>query len=188
MDQELDKVSGNDSWTIRPIRMEEAATAKHLIYTVAHPLMEPQMALEELITLWESWGAFSDLDDVQKNYFENGGAFLVTMQGEQMVGTGAFQHYREGVCEVRRITLLPEYRGRGMGYAMLMDIARRARAMGYEKMTLWTDRHKLWRAVIFYQKLGFVEVPHAGAEEDEIWMEMELTPPIHASPYPHPPD
>lgn len=188
MDQEFDKVNVNAPCTIRPIRAEEVATARHLIYTVAHPLMEPQMALEELIAQWEAWGAFGDLDDVQKSYFENGGAFLVTMHGDQMVGTGGFHRYREGVCEVRRITLLPEYRGRGMGYAMLMEIARRARAMGYEKLTLWTDRHKLWRAVIFYQKLGFVEVPHEGAEEDEIWMEIDLTRPTHADLHPLPPN
>ena len=33
---------------IRPIRAEEAAEAKRLVYRVAHPLMAPQMSLEEL--------------------------------------------------------------------------------------------------------------------------------------------
>ena len=35
---------------IRPIRAEEAAEAKRLVYRVAQPLMAPQMSLEDFIT------------------------------------------------------------------------------------------------------------------------------------------
>lgn len=167
-------VDMNNECMIRPIRADEAAEARRLIYAVAHDLMEPQMPLEEVTAQWDAWGAFCDLDDVQVSYFENGGVFLVTLCGGQLVGTGAFHRYAEGVCELRRITLLPEYRGRGLGYAMLMELMRRARAMGYGKMCLWTNRYKLWRAVDFYHRLGFVDVPHEGADEEELWMEMEI--------------
>jgi GNAT superfamily N-acetyltransferase len=164
----------NSEWTIRPIRAEEAAEAKRLIYTVAHALMEPQMALEDLIAQWEGWGVLADLDDIQKNYNDNGGVFLVTMDREHLLGTGAFWRYAEGVCELKRIALVPEHQGSGAGYAMLMELLDRARSMGYGKMCLWTNRYKLARAVAFYQRLGFVEVPHEGADEDEIWMEKAL--------------
>ena len=164
----------NDGWIIRPIRPEEVIEARNLIYRVAHELMEPDKPLEEVTAQWDAWGAFDDLDDVQKNYFENGGVFLVTVSGGQVVGTGAFQWYAEGVCEARRVALLPAYRGRGLGYAMMMELQRRARAMGYSKMCLWTNPIKLWRAVTFYHRLGFVEVVHEGADEDELWMEIEL--------------
>ena len=137
--------------------------------------MEPDKSLEEVTAQWDAWGAFDDLDDVQKNYFENGGVFLVTVSGGQLVGTGAFHGYAEGVCEARRVALLPAYRGRGLGYAMMMELQRRAGAMGYSKMCLWTNPIKLWRAVTFYHRLGFVEVAHEGADEDELWMEIELT-------------
>ena len=73
----------NNELILRPIRAEEAVEAKRLIYAVAHALMEPQMTLEEVTALWDGWGIFSDLDDVQKNYFENGGVFWVTMDGGQ---------------------------------------------------------------------------------------------------------
>ncbi len=163
--------------TIRSLHPSEAPQAKHLIYTVAHALMEPHKSLAEVTAQWDAWGVCSDLDDVQKSYFENGGVFLVSMDGAHMAGTGAFWHYAEGVCELKRITLLPEYQSQGAGYAMLMELLSRARAMGYEKMCLWTNRHKLARAVAFYHRLGFVEVPHEGADEEEIWMEKDLIPP-----------
>ena len=168
----------NDDWIIRPIQPEEVTQARRLIYRVAHELMEPDKSLEEVTAQWDAWGAFDDLDDVQKNYFENGGVFLVTMSGGQLVGTGAFHWYAEGVCEARRVALLPAYRGRGLGYAMMMELQRRAGAMGYSKMCLWTNPIKLWRAVTFYHRLGFVEVAHEGADEDELWMEIGLTPQV----------
>jgi GNAT superfamily N-acetyltransferase len=163
---------------IRPMRAEEAAEAKRLVYRVAHPLMAPQMSLAELTAQWEGWGILSDIDQAQKIYFENGGMFLVTLDGGQMVGTGAFERVTEVVCTARRIALLPEYWGQKLGYAMMMELIHRARAMGYSKMTLWTNPFKLTRAVAFYHQLGFVDVPHAGADEDELWMEKEITQPV----------
>ena len=178
MSRITNSMDGNDSWVIRPIRPEEVTEARRLIYCVAHEFMEPYKSLEEMTDQWDAWGVFDDLDDVQEKYIENGGVFLVTVSGGQLVGTGAFHWYAEGVCEARRITLLPAYRRRGLGYAMLMELQRLARAMGYSKMCLWTNPIKLWRAVTFYHRLGFVEVAHEGADEDELWMEIELTPEV----------
>ncbi len=183
---------------IRPIRAEEAPEAKRLIYAIAHPLMAPQMTMEELIDLWESWGAFTDLDDVQKNYFDNGGVFLIVKVGDCIVGTGAFKRYTdghlfsaggplhtsderlrtgEGVCELRRITLLPEYQGQKVGYlayALILNLIERAREMGYTKMVLWTDPIKLHHAVDFYHLIGFKDIPIDGNDPDELWLGIEI--------------
>ena len=180
---------------IRPIRSEEAPEVKCLIYLVARPLMAPQMTLEELMNLWEGLDVFDDLDDIQKNYFESGGVFLVTEINGRMVGAGAFKRYAEshlfladgplhtadeslrtgnGVCEVRRIALLPGCRGQKLGYALMLDLIRRAREMSYHKMVLWTDPIKLHRAVDFYHQLGFTDIPIDGGGADELWLGMEI--------------
>lgn len=165
----------NNEVMIRPIRLEEAAEAARLNTTVAYELMKPQMSLEEYTAEWKARGVLVDMEDVQKNYFENGGVFLVVVGGGKMIGTGAFQRYAEGGCILRRIALLPDYRGQRMGYALMMELLQRARAMGYGKMCLWTDRSKTTRAVSLYHRLGFVDVPHEGAYENELWMEMEIS-------------
>jgi GNAT superfamily N-acetyltransferase len=180
---------------IRPIRVEEAPEVKHLIYTVAHQLMEPQMTLQEMMDLWEGWGYFTDLDDIENNYFKQDGVFLVVEIDGCIVGTGAFMRYAEsqlfavggrlhtldeslhtgeGVCEVRRISLLPQYRGQKLGYALMLDLIDRARELGYGKMILWTDPIKLHRAVDFYHQLGFTDIPIDGIDPDEIWLGMEI--------------
>ena len=163
---------------IRSIRVKETEEARRLIYSVAHALMEPQMPLEEVTAQWEAWGVFSDLDDIQKSYFENGGEFLVAVIGEQMVGTGAFHYYSDGVCELRRVALLPEVRGQRLGYTLMMELIHRARAMDYRKMCLWTNPSKLTRAVAFYHQLGFIDIPGEGSDADELWMEMEIDQPV----------
>ena len=165
-------------WTLRPIRADEADEGKRLVYGVAHALMEPQMPLQDFIAQWVTWDILGDMTDVQTTYWDNIGVFLVAVDGGRMVGTGAIHQTAErpGVCDVRRIALLPEYRGRGLGYALMLELRRRALDMGYHTMLLWTNRFKLTRAVAFYRQLGFVEVAHADAYEDEIWMEWEISP------------
>jgi GNAT superfamily N-acetyltransferase len=164
---------------IRPIRTDEAAEAKQLVFQVAHELMEPETPWDDFKALWDSWGIFDDLHDVQKSYFDNGGVFLASVADGRIVGTGAFLRYEvEGYCELKRIALLPAFRGQGLGYALLMELIQRARALGYHKAILWTNRFKLARAVAFYRQIGFAEVPHAGADEDEIWMEIAIAPTV----------
>ncbi len=180
---------------IRPIRVNESDQAKRLIYSVAHPLMEPQITLNELIARWESWGVLEEMNDILKNYFNCGGVFLVIEVDGCIVGTGAIRQFvevevfaeggrlhtddaqlrsGEGVCEVRRIALLPEYRGQKLGYLIMLDLIRRAREMGYNRMILWTDPTKLKRAVDFYHQLGFTDLAIDGIDPDELWMGIDL--------------
>jgi len=180
---------------IRPVRAKEASKVKRLIYSVAHSLMEPQMTLKEYMDQWEAIGAFSDLADIQKNYFDNGGVFLAIEINGRIVGTGAFHRYIEdqlfsdngrlhssdeslrtgkGLCELRRVTLLPKYRGQKLGYALMLDLIHRAKEMGYTKMILWTDPINLHRSVDFYHQLGFSDLPIEGIDADELWMGKEI--------------
>lgn len=161
-------------YIIRPIRPAEAAEAARINTAVAYEMMQLGIPLEEFAAGWAERKVLADLDDVRANYDQNGGVFLVLARGTRMIGTGGFQRYAEGVCVLRRVALLPEERGQGFGYALMRDLLRRARAMGYHKMVLWTDRWKTQRAVALYRRMGFVEVTREGAYENELWMEMPI--------------
>ena len=117
------------------------------------------------------------MHDIQRDYLEQGGDFLAAVAEGRIVGTGAFRRDEtEGYCELKRIALLPEYRGQGLGYALVKELIARAQTLGYAKIVLWTNRLKLARAVAFYAQIGFVEVPHADADPEDIWMELALAP------------
>jgi len=159
---------------IRPIQPHEVTQAKHLIYEVAFHLFHDEMPLEQGIPYYEARGELADLNDIQANYFDNGGIFLVMAEGEQLLGTGAIWRLDEGVCELKRLWFRLQFHGRGYGYRMMQELWIVARAKGYKKMRLQTDRKFQTRAVAFYQRLGFYEIPFNGSDPDDIAMEMEL--------------
>ena len=109
---------------IRRIRFapDEWAVAKRLIYRVAHAIFNETRPLEEMIAHYDSRGTLDDMEDIQKNYFENGGVFLVTTENDQIIGTGAIRKLDDDMCELKRLWLLTEYHGRGLGYRMMQEL------------------------------------------------------------------
>jgi len=160
---------------IRPITPGEWATAKQIVHRLLHVLFKDPRPLEEAIAQQESEGHLKDMNDIQKNYFESGGIFLVITDDDQLIGTGAIRKLEEKVCELRRLFLLIEYHDKGLGYRMIMELMRYAREMGYEKMRLETAPRFLTRATAFYKRLGFYEIPpYEPIHPNDIAMEIIL--------------
>jgi len=162
---------------IRRIRFapDEWAVAKRLVYRVAHVIFNETRPLEEMIAHYDSRGTLDDMEDIQKSYFENGGVFLVMTNNDQIICTGAIRKLESDTCELKRLWLLPEYHGQGLGYRMLQKLLAVARERGYKYMRLETDAVAQSRAVEFYKRIGFHEIPIPNATPDEdIMMEMAL--------------
>jgi putative acetyltransferase len=160
---------------IRPILPDEWIAAKQIIYRVSHILFEDPRSLEEAIAYKESLGRLKDMDDIQKNYFQNGGVFLVVTDNNQVVGMGGIRRLEDKICELKRIVLLFEYQGKGLGYRLVTELLQLAREMGYEKIRLETAPAYQKRASVLYKRLGFYEIPKYGiTHPDDIAMEMIL--------------
>lgn len=116
-----------------------------------------------------------DMDNIEQSYFENGGIFLVMLNNGEMIGTGAIRKLEERVCELKRLWLLIEYHGKGLGYRMIMELLRIAREMGYQKVRLETDPVYQKHAIDFYIRLGFYPIPHYDPSDGtDIAMELVL--------------
>ena len=159
---------------IRPIQPHEIPEAKLVIFTVAFELFKGADSLEESIVKFSAQGKLSEMDDVQKNYFENGGTFLVAVKEDHVIGTGAVKFLEDGICEIKRIWLLSQYQGQGIGYRMMQRLISFARQNEYKLMRLETDPIIQTKAVEFYKKLGFYEIPRFGDDPDDIGMELVL--------------
>jgi putative acetyltransferase len=160
---------------IRSIKPHEARDAKRVIYRVAHEIFNDKRSLEEVIKLFEAQGELKDMDNIQQAYFDNDGIFLIMTDDDQVIGTGAIRKFEGKTCELKRLWLLTEYHDRGLGYQMIQELLAFARNKGYERIRLETDPVYQKRAVEFYKRLGFQEVPIANAAYDEdILMEMQL--------------
>ena len=160
---------------IRRINPDEVTAAKRVIYRVAHEIFNDPLPLEESIVYHESRGKLKDMDDIQQNYLNNGGIFLVIEDENQIIGTGAIRQLEDKVCELKRLWLLTEYHGQGLGYRMLQQLLSIAREMGYKRIRLETAPMHQKRALELYRRVGFYEIPrYDTTHEDDIAMELVL--------------
>ena len=160
---------------IRRIQRDEWPVAKRLVYRVAYAVFNETRPLDEMIANFDSRGTLDDMNDIQKNYFDSGGTFLVTTLNGEIIGTGAIRKLDGDTCELKRLWLLTEYHGQGLGYGIMNELLTFARERGYKRMQLETDAVVQGRAVEFYKRIGFHEIPVENASPDEdMLMEMEL--------------
>ena len=148
--------------------------AKRVVYRVAYVIFGGTRPLEEFIAYHESIYELKDMDDIQKNYFENGGIFLGMFKNGEMICTGALRRLDHETCELKRLWLLTEYHGQGLGYRMLQELLSIAKSMEYKRIRLETDPVAQSRALNFYRQIGFYEIPGYSDRTDEVAMEMVL--------------
>ena len=159
---------------IRRLEPHEVSFAKTLIYSVAHQVFQDTRPLQVSIAYYESKGTLSDMDDIQQTYFEKDGIFLVMTDDDQIIGTGAIHKIDDEICELKRLWLLFEYHGKGLGYRMIQELFTFAREKGYRRIRLETDLSSQSRAYELYKRLGFYEIPRYSDNEDDVAMEMTL--------------
>ena len=157
---------------IRPVRRDEWNQAKRVVYRVAHVVFNDPRTLEDSIAYHESKHELKDMDDIQANYFENGGTFLVMFSDQEMICTGAIRQLDAETCELKRLWLLHEYHRQGLGLRMLEELLSIAKGMGYKRVRLQTDAIAQSRALDFYKQYGFYEIPRYTERTDDVCMEL----------------
>jgi putative acetyltransferase len=104
-----------------------------------------------------------------------GRLLLATVDGRP-AGCVALHPLQGEICEMKRLYVRPEFRGRHLGRALADRIIAEACAIGYTHMRLDTVEPLMPRAVAMYRALGFREIPPyrpnpiAGA----VYMELDL--------------
>lgn len=102
---------------------------------------------------------------------------MLARTGGELAGCVALHPLEAGVCEMKRLYVRPNYRGHGIGRALLNTVLAEARAIGYQRMRLDTVEPVMQDAVRMYRAYGFREIqpyrknPIPGA----LYMEIELT-------------
>lgn len=89
---------------------------------------------------------------------------VLAFQENQAVGCGAIRAYATGVMEVKRMFVLPEYRGKGVAGAVLSALETWASELGYTRCILETG-HMQPEAIRLYLKSGYAIMLNYGQYE-----------------------
>ena len=105
--------------------------------------------------------------DLPAAYEADNGAVLVATEGDSSIGCIAFRAFRgcaeEGCCEIKRLFVLSEYRGLGIGHRLASAALELAAGKGYRCAYLDTEPLLMPAAHRTYLKVGFVEYDRRGA-------------------------
>ncbi|MBS3762596.1 MAG: GNAT family N-acetyltransferase [Planctomycetes bacterium] len=116
----------------------------------------------------------ADLKDIDRFYISCGGTFKVLESDGRIVGSYGLYPETASCCELRKMYLLPEFQGCGLGKKMLEDALSEARALGFSEMTLETNSC-LKKALGLYRSYGFREfTPDHLSDRCDIAMKREL--------------
>jgi ribosomal protein S18 acetylase RimI-like enzyme len=121
-------------------------------------------------------GFDKELTELPGKYVPPGGRLFLAVQGDRVAGCVALREIEQGVCEMKRLYVRPEFRGTGLGRTLAERIIQAARELGYRHMRLDTLPGKMDRAIAMYRSFGFKEIepyydnPVVGA----LFMELKL--------------
>jgi len=92
-------------------------------------------------------------------YAPPSGRLLLADEHDRIAGCIALRQIGEGICEMKRLYVRPEFQGKGFGRALAERVIGDAREIGYQQMRLDTLPGKMDHAIALYRSLGFKEIP-----------------------------
>ena len=117
-----------------------------------------------------------ELAGLPGDYAPPEGRLLLAIFDGQTAGCVALHKIENHVCEMKRLYVRPQFRGKGLGKALAERIIHEAREIGYKKLRLDTVEPVMRAAVAMYRQLGFQEIEpyRANPIEGALYMELQL--------------
>ena len=112
---------------------------------------------------WQPTEADRDVMEVKQAYLQSGGEFWVVEFQGAIVGTAAYYPIARGdhAVEIRKMYLLPQFRGKGLGRYLLHQLENAIANKGFRE--IWIETASvLSEAVVLYEKNGYQ--PASGVE------------------------
>ena len=106
------------------------------------------------------------------------GRLLLAVVDGKPAGVVAVRPLEDDVCEIKRLYVSPEYRGRGLGRQLADRVVEEAKKIGYSRMRLDSVADRMQTAIAMYREMGFAEIPpyRENPMSSVVYMELALTP------------
>lgn len=119
-----------------------------------------------------------ELASLPGKYAPPEGRLLLAYVGDERAGCGALRPLdtQNGICEMKRLYVRPQFRGLGLGRKLALALIDQACQIGYCRMRLDTVANVMREAVAMYRAMGFYEIaPYtANPQPSTIYLELDL--------------
>lgn len=150
---------------------------------VVHTPVQYQHA-RNMILKYQSWlGIDLSFQDFQKEleelstmYGPPSGAMILAYDEQCPIGCVGLRDIGDGICEMKRMFILPEHQGKGIGKSLFAAFMTETERLGYERVRLDTLR-ALSKAISLYKAAGFTEIPpyRYNPDPEAIYMELNVS-------------
>jgi ribosomal protein S18 acetylase RimI-like enzyme len=117
-----------------------------------------------------------ELAELPGDYAPPSGRLVLATENDKTAGCVAVRRIGEDICEMKRLYVRPEFRGKGLGRTLAERIIESAREIGYSRMRLDTLPGKMDKAIAMYGSLGFrnIDPYYNNPVEGAAFMELVL--------------
>ena len=113
------------------------------------------------------------LNDPRSTIIDQGGFIWLAVIKGTVIGSSALMKEHGGVYELAKMTVAPEWRGKGISKLLIEICLEKARALGAARVELFSN-HQLEAALKLYERYGFTYVPVQGSPFETADVKMEL--------------
>ncbi|MFA6423992.1 MAG: GNAT family N-acetyltransferase [Candidatus Magasanikbacteria bacterium] len=99
-----------------------------------------------------------DIYSISATYQKDGGNFWVAFDQDKLIGTAGLINYGSNNGYIKRMSVDPNYRGKGIAQSLLNVLLDFAKEYSYKKLYLATSENMI-AAQKFYEKEGFNRIP-----------------------------
>jgi len=117
-----------------------------------------------------------ELAGLPGDYAPSEGRLLLAEYEGQLAGCVALHKLEPGICEMKRLYLRPQFRGKGFGRALADHIIAEARRIGYHRIRLDTVEPVMKDADAMDRKIGFRQIPpyYPNPNDGALYLELNL--------------
>lgn len=117
-----------------------------------------------------------ELASLPGDYAPPEGRLILASSNGNPAGCVALHQIDRDICEMKRLYVRPDFRGKGLGRELAKRVIAEARQIGYKYLRLDTVEPVMKTAVAMYRQFGFREIPsyRQNPIDGALYMELQL--------------